>query len=63
MGQKNIFGGMFGRSVKISAGQIQMKFQNLGKCWVKFKKCALFLVKCNSRCQIMPKKTRFKCCM
>ena len=42
MGQKNSFGGMFGRSVKISAGQLQMKFQNLGKCWVKIQKMCTF---------------------
>jgi len=35
-------------------------WQNVG--W-KFKKCALFLVKCDSRCHIMPKKTTFKLCI
>jgi len=43
MGQKNIFGGIFGRSAEILAAQPQMKFQKLEKRRVKIPKiCILF---------------------
>jgi hypothetical protein len=42
IGLKNIFGGIFGRSVTISAIKPQMKFQKLGKFWVKIQKFGIF---------------------
>ena len=45
MGQKNIFGGIFGRSAEISAAQPQMKFQKLEKRRVKIEKICIFLLK------------------
>ena len=45
MGQKNIFGGMFGRSAKISAAQPQMKFQKLEKWRVKIPKICICFTK------------------
>ncbi len=45
MGQKNIFGGIFGRSAEISAAQPQMKFQKLEKRRVKIPKICIFFTK------------------
>ena len=58
MEQKNIFGGIFGRSAEISAAQSQIKFQKLGKWRVKIQKICIFLVKCDSKCHIMPQKKK-----
>ena len=45
MGQKNIFGGIFGRSAEISAAQPQMKFQKLEKRRVKISKICIVFTK------------------
>ena len=45
MGQKNIFGGIFGRSAEISAADPQMKFQKWEKRRVKIPKICIFFTK------------------
>ena len=42
MGQKNISGGIFGRSAEISAKNRHLKFQNLRKFWKKKKNSIFF---------------------
>jgi hypothetical protein len=60
MGQKNIFGGIFGRSAEISAAQPQMKFQKLEKCRVKIQKICIFFSQMRLKVSHHASKTKTK---
>ena len=65
MGQKNIFGEIFGRSAEILAAQLQMKFQKLKKRRVKIPKICIFFTEMGLKVShhASKNKTNFESCI